>query len=165
MRDFGHVDGFDSMSQVDRRSARSSSFNLSTMMNQLAPSAAMIQLLPGKRFMSYNLPNGSHLLFKSMEGRELGNEWNFGFGFLFGFSVDHGEKDKPVFTGEKHFIRVYDEAGSYKTIVQPRDTNAKYLYDELAEKFNLTNTQDYRIFLMKNGVGEYILSLFVCFFG
>lgn len=63
-------------------------------------------------------------------------------------------EERPVFNGEKHFIRVHDKNGSYKTLFQPEDTPAKYLYSELAEKFNMTNTEDYRIFLLKNGVGE-----------
>ena len=54
------------MNQMDRRTARSTSFNLATMMDQLTVTT-LIRLNPEKRFLSYNLPEGSHLLFKSTE--------------------------------------------------------------------------------------------------
>ena len=79
------------------------------------------------------------------------------------------DEERPVFSGEKHFIRIYDKTGSYKTLFQPCDTHAKYMYEELTEKFKLTYTQDYRIFIQKYGVGEYARTpltviFFVCSF-
>ena len=52
---------------IDRRAARSSSFVLSNMLDQ-AGIKTLIQLQPQKRFLAYDLPQGSHLIFKSLKG-------------------------------------------------------------------------------------------------
>ena len=54
-------------------------------------------------------------------------------------------------------MRVYDRNLSYKTLFPRVDTNAKYLYEDLAEKFNLTDIENFRLFLYKRGVGKLIL--------
>ena len=50
-------------------------------------------------------------------------------------------------------MRVYNQAGSYKTLFEPDDTHAICLYDQVAEKFNLKSYHDHRFFLLKNGQG------------
>ena len=100
----------------DRRTMRSSSFDLSGMLETFNAQEG-IRLNEDKRFGHYNLPNFSHLQFKPIEE----------------------DLEQREFKGKKNFIRVYNAQGSYKTLYQPEDTPARYLYKELAEKFNITS--------------------------
>ena len=66
-----------------------------------------------------------------------------------------GDHNRPVFSGPKGFVRVFNEEGSYKTLLQPDDTMARYLYGEIGEKFNMEVSDDHRLFLVKNGLGKH----------